>query len=152
MKNNESIHKTQDGTNEKANDVTLIENPHSYFSKVVENMNNKDFTKLNKYNQNEILMEFNEVNEQIIHQSLLLADYSEEYHNENQNWIEFLDDEKLYFAIKGLKSSDRILLNLWAILKYTQKDIAEIMQQKEKTINKRLVRIRHKLKLRLEGK
>lgn len=152
MKNNESIHKTQDRYNEKANDVTLIENPHSYFSKVVENMNNKDFTKQNKYNQNEILMEFNEVNEQIIHQSLLSAAYSEDYHNEYQNWIEFLDDEKLYFAIKGLKSSDRIILHLWAILKYTQKDIAEIIQQKENTINKRLVRIRHKLKLRLEGK
>lgn len=130
-----------------------IRDPKDYFRKIVKNMDTQDFIKYNKINKHEILIEFNEVNEQIINQATLLASNEMNHSNhDNLFWMELLENESLYFAVKGLKRTDRTMLQLWAIQKYTQKEISVIMELKEKTVNKKLVRIKRKLRLRIEAK
>ncbi len=128
-----------------------IQNPINYFNTVVKNMNKKEFQKLKIVHKTEISIEFNDLDEQIILNHSNSGDIEDQLNNcDALLWIEFLENKKLYHAIKKLNVEDIILLHMWVNQKYTQKEIACYMNMEEKTVNKKLTRIRKHLKEKLE--
>ncbi len=136
--------------NKNTNEVD-IQNPINYFNIVVKNMDRKEFQKLNIIYKTEISMEFNDRDEHIICNHSNSSDIEKQLNNcDGLSWIEFLENKKLYHAIKKLKVEDVILLHMWVNQRYTQKEIACYMNMEEKTVNKKLTRIRKHLKEKLK--
>lgn len=138
-------------TSSSKNKSDHIDNPIQYFNKVIKNMDNKELQKLKIIYKTEISMEMNDFDEQIISRRSNSTTIENKLNdNTNLSWIEFLENKKLYHAIKKLEVKDLILLHMWINQKYTQKETAQYMNMEEKAVNKRLVRIRKHLRKKLE--
>lgn len=150
---NKTTTTNNENTIEKVNNKQ-INNPIHYFNKVVNNMNIKDYKKQKKINSTEYSVEFSEYDEQLLHQHHSHNnDIVDHIHkNDNLSWIELIENEQLYLAMKTLKIEDVSLIHMWLNQGYTQKEIAEHMGMQEKTVNKRLSRIRKGLRIELENK
>lgn len=124
-----------------------IEKPIPYFKKVVKNMDYKELKKLNTVYKSEISMELCDFDSQLTTNQKNTSEI-DKYFNDTDSllWIEYLDNKEIYYATKKLKYEDVMLLHLWINQRFTQKEIASIMNMKEKTVNKRLTRIRKKLR------
>lgn len=146
--------KKTSANNSKSKDKNdYIDNPNHYFNKVIRNMDNKEYKKLKIVHNTEISIEFNDFDEQIISSQTTTAEIENQLNSNNSlTWVEFLENKKLYYAIKKLKVNELILLHMWINQKYTQKEIAQHMNMEEKTVNKKLVRIRKHLRKKLEEK
>lgn len=62
------------------------------------------------------------------------------------NWLDELDNEKLYKAIQKLKKEDFEILTLWAIERYSVTEIAKLKKVSQPTISKKVLRIKNFLK------
>lgn len=66
--------------------------------------------------------------------------------DQRYGWIEELEDEQLYRAVKRLKKEDLEVLTLWALECYSATEIAKIQRVSQQAVSKRLAKIRNSLK------
>lgn len=64
-----------------------------------------------------------------------------------------LQDEKLNFEflIRDLKSEEKLLLTMYYYLRYTSKEIAQILSHNENTVKSKILRATNKLKNKFKG-
>lgn len=62
------------------------------------------------------------------------------------NWLDELDNKKLFKAIQKLKKEDIEILTLWAIERYSVTEIAKLKKVSQPTISKKVLRIKKFLK------
>lgn len=62
------------------------------------------------------------------------------------NWLDELDNKKLFKAIQKLKKEDIEILILWAIERYSVTEIAKLKKVSQPTISKKVLRIKNFLK------
>ena len=79
----------------------------AYFYKVIKNMDKKDFVKQSKINKHEISLD------EILYDRFSV-DENMDKHLEDQNllgWIELIENQKLYEAVKNLSIEDQIFIS-----------------------------------------
>lgn len=120
MNDNNIPSNTNDNSNKSTDKNKHVEKPIHYFNKVIKNMDNKELSKLKVIYKTEISMEFCDFDEQLIKQ-YTKNDELEEYlkNSDSLFWIEFIENEILYSALKALRFQDLIILNIWINKKFT---------------------------------
>ena len=68
------------------------------------------------------------------------------------NWLDELDNKKLYEAIAKLKKEDIEILTLWAIERYSVTEIAKMQKVSQQAVSKKVSRILRYLKKAMESK
>ena len=114
----------------------------AYFYKVIKNMDKKDFVKQSKINKHEISLD------EILYDRFSV-DENMDKHLEDQNllgWIELIENQKLYEAVKNLSIEDQIFISYIVKEGRTQRELARIYDVTQKNISKRLNRIIKKIR------
>ncbi|MFR1178861.1 MAG: hypothetical protein ACLSDH_02195 [Bacilli bacterium] len=99
-----------------------IKNELAYFYKVIKNMDIKDNIKQSKINECETPLD------EILYDQLSIGENMDK-HLEEQNllgWIELIEDQKLYEAVKSLSIEDQIFISHIVKEGQTQRELAKI--------------------------
>lgn len=102
-----------------------IRNEIAYFRTVVRNMNIKE------YNQNEIWEEYEPFIEEIYFDKQTSIEFSDNLISQKDllGWIDLLENQDLYIAVKSLSIEDQIFLSQFIIKDKTQQDVAKIYKK-----------------------
>ena len=119
-----------------------IKNELAYFYKVIKNMNIEDNIKQSKINEHE--MPINE----ILYDQFSVGENMDKYLEERNllGWIELIENQKLYKALKDLTIEDQIFISYIAKECRTQKELAKKYNIAHQNISKRLNRILNALR------
>ncbi len=114
-----------------------VKNELAYFYAVIKNMDKKDFIKQTKINKHEILLD-----EFLYDQFSITEDMDKHLEEQNLlNWIESIENPKLYEAVKNLSIDDQAFLSYMVKEGLTQRELAQIYRIAQKNVNKRFRRI-----------
>ena len=113
----------------------------AYFYKVIKNMDKKDFVKQSKINKHEISLD------EILYDRFSV-DENMDKHLEEQNllgWIELIENQKLYEAVKSLSIEDQIFISYIVKEGRTQRELSTIYKVAHQNISKKFDKIIKKL-------
>ncbi|WP_334097092.1 hypothetical protein [Helicobacter typhlonius] len=114
-----------------------VKNELAYFYAVIKNMDKKDFIKQSNINKHEISLD-----EFLYDQFSITEDMDKHLEEQNLlNWIESIENPKLYEAVKNLSIDDQAFLSYMVKEGLTQRELAQIYRIAQKNVNKRFRRI-----------
>ena len=114
-----------------------VKNELAYFYAVIKNMDKKDLIKQSKINKYEISLD-----EILYDQFSITEDMDKHLEEQNLlNWIESIENPKLYEAVKNLSIDDQAFLSYMVKEGLTQRELAPIYRIAQKNVNKRFRRI-----------
>lgn len=114
-----------------------VKNELAYFYAVIKNMDKKDFIKQSNINEHEISLD-----EFLYDQFSITEDMDKHLEEQNLlNWIESIENPKLYEAVKNLSIDDQAFLSYMVKEGLTQRELAQIYRIAQKNVNKRFRRI-----------
>ncbi len=114
-----------------------IKNELAYFYKVIKNMDIKDNIKQSKINECETPLD------EILYDQLSVGENMDK-HLEEQNllgWIELIENQKLYEAVKSLSIEDQIFISYIVEGGRTQRDLARIYGINQRTVGRKFDKI-----------
>ena len=119
-----------------------IKNELAYFYKVIKNMDIKDNIKQSKINEHKTPLD------EILYDQFSV-DENLDKHLEEQNllgWIELIENQKLYEAVKSLSVEDQIFISYIVKEGRTQRELSRTYGVAQKNISKRFNRVIEKIK------
>ena len=127
-----------------------IQNPGHYFNKYISCEIKNDNKKMGKIRQNECSLD-EKLEEGQIPINLICNFYGELFENpfssqEILMWLENIENERLYLALRELKVSQLNLIYLHLIKGYTQREISAEIKINQKTVSTNIKRAVKKLK------
>jgi DNA-directed RNA polymerase specialized sigma24 family protein len=112
--------------------------PVHYFNKMLKNISINE-KKKRKYNsKHETLIGFEE-------SDMLIVGVSTRDYVDFGDWRNLIKDECLFNGLLSLTQKELILLKMWAVDGYSQKDLAVLTGSTEDAIRKRIKRIKNKV-------
>ena len=114
-----------------------IKNELAYFYKVIKYMDIKDNIKQSKINECETPLD------EILYDQLSVGENMDK-HLEEQNllgWIELIENQKLYEAVKSLSIEDQIFISYIVEGGRTQRDLARIYGINQRTVGRKFDKI-----------
>ena len=119
-----------------------IKNEMAYFYTVIKNMNIRDNIKNSKVKEYEISLE------EVLYDNFLdNFDMDKQFLEQNSlDWIELIENENLYRAIKNLSSEDQIFMSYIVKECLTQRELSKIYKVNHRTIGRKFERILNKIK------
>jgi len=116
-----------------------IENPEHYFNKLISCEIRNDKKKFEKIRENECSLDEKLAKGQIP-PCIICNQYNEQFENiifdkDNLTWLESIENERLYFALKQLKTAQLNLIYLSLIKGCTQREIAAELNVNHKTVS-----------------
>ena len=119
-----------------------IKNELAYFYKVIKNLDIKDSIKQSKINGHETPLD------EILYDQFSV-DENLDKHLEERNllgWIELIENQKLYKAVKSLSIEDQIFISYIVKEGRTQRELSRTYGVAQKNISKRFNRVIEKIK------
>ena len=119
-----------------------LKNKIAYFYKVIKHMDIKDSIRQAKINEHETLLDEILYNQFSVDENL-------DKHLEEQNllgWIELIENQKLYKAVKSLSIEDQIFISYIVKEGRTQRELSRTYGVAQKNISKRFNRVIEKIK------
>ena len=119
-----------------------IKNEIAYFYKVIRHMDIKDSIKQSKINEHETPLD------EILYDQFSV-DENLDKHLEERNllgWIELIENQKLYKAVKSLSIEDQIFISYIVKEGRTQRELSRTYGVAQKNISKRFNRVIEKIK------
>ncbi len=119
-----------------------IKNEIAYFYKVIRHMDIKDSIRQAKINEHETPLD------EILYDQFSV-DENLDKHLEEQNllgWIELIENQKLYEAVKSLSVEDQIFISYIVKEGRTQRELSRTYGVAQKNISKRFNRVIEKIK------
>ena len=118
-----------------------IKNELAYFYKVIKNMDIKDNIKQSKINEHETPLD------EILYDQFSVGENLDK-HLEEQNllgWIELIENQKLYEAVKNLSIEDQIFISYIVKEGRTQRELSTMYKIAHQNISKKFEKIIKKL-------
>lgn len=119
-----------------------IKNELAYFYKVIKNLDIKDSIKQSKINGHETPLD------EILYDQFSVGENMDK-HLEERNllgWIELIENQKLYKAVKSLSIEDQIFISYIVKEGRTQRELSRTYGVAQKNISKRFNRVIEKIK------
>ena len=119
-----------------------IKNEIAYFYKVIRHMDIKDSIKQSKINEHETPLD------EILYNQFSVGENMDK-HLEERNllgWIELIENQKLYKAVKSLSIEDQIFISYIVKEGRTQRELSRTYGVAQKNISKRFNRVIEKIK------
>ena len=119
-----------------------IKNELAYFYKVIKNLDIKDSIKQSKINEHEMPLD------EILYDQFSVGENMDK-HLEERNllgWIELIENQKLYKAVKNLSIEDQIFISYIVKEGRTQRELSRTYGVAQKNISKRFNRVIEKIK------
>ncbi|CDB24176.1 sigma-70 region 4 [Clostridium sp. CAG:557] len=119
-----------------------IKNEIAYFYKVIRHMDIKDSIRQAKINEHETPLD------EILYDQFSVGENMDK-HLEEQNllgWIELIENQKLYEAVKSLSVEDQIFISYIVKEGRTQRELSRTYGVAQKNISKRFNRVIEKIK------
>ena len=119
-----------------------IKNELAYFYKVIKNLDIKDSIKQSKINGHETPLD------EILYNQFSVGENMDK-HLEERNllgWIELIENQKLYKAVKSLSIEDQIFISYIVKEGRTQRELSRTYGVAQKNISKRFNRVIEKIK------
>ena len=119
-----------------------IKNKIAYFYKVIKHMDIKDSIRQAKINEHETPLD------EILYDPFSVGENMDK-HLEERNllgWIELIENQKLYEAVKSLSIEDQIFISYIVKEGRTQRELSRIYGVAQKNISKRFNRVIEKIK------
>ena len=119
-----------------------IKNEIAYFYKVIRHMDIKDSIRQAKINEHETPLD------EILYDQFSVGENMDK-HLEEQNllgWIELIENQKLYEAVKSLSVEDQIFMSYIVKEGRTQRELSRTYGVAQKNISKRFNRVIEKIK------
>ena len=119
-----------------------IKNEIAYFYKVIRHMDIKDSIRQAKINEHETPLD------EILYDQFSVGENMDK-HLEEQNllgWIELIENQKLYEAVKGLSIEDQIFISYIVKKGLTQQELEEIYKVSHRAIGQKYQRLIKKIK------
>ena len=119
-----------------------IKNELAYFYKVIKNLDIKDSIKQSKINGHETPLD------EILYNQFSVGENMDK-HLEERNllgWIELIENQKLYKAVKSLSIEDQIFISYIVKEGQTQREVARIYGINQRTAGRKLEKILNLLK------
>ena len=119
-----------------------IKNELAYFYKVIKNMNIKDSIKQSKINEHETPLD------EILYGQFSAGETMDKHLEEKTllGWIELIENQKLYEAVKGLSIEDQIFISYIVKKGLTQQELEEIYKVSHRAIGQKYQRLIKKIK------
>ena len=119
-----------------------IKNELSYFYKVIKNMDIKDNIKQSKINEHETPLD------EILYDQFSVGENMDKHLEEKTllGWIELIENQKLYEAVKGLSIEDQIFISYIVKKGLTQQELEEIYKVSHRAIGQKYQRLIKKIK------
>ena len=119
-----------------------IKNELAYFYKVIKNMDIKDNIKQSKINEHEMSLD------EILYDQLSVEENMDKLLEERNllGWIELIENQKLYEAVKGLSIEDQIFISYIVRENKTQQELAEKYRISQQNISKRFSKVLKRLR------
>ena len=114
-----------------------VKNELAYFYAVIKNMDKKDLIKQTNINKHEISLE------EFLYDQFSITENMDKHLEEQNllNWIESIENPKLYEAVKKLSIDAQAFLSYMVKEGLTQRELAQIYRIAQKNVNKRFRRI-----------
>ena len=119
-----------------------IKNELAYFYKVIKNLDIKDSIKQSKINEHETPLD------EILYNQFSVGENMDK-HLEERNllgWIELIENQKLYKAVKSLSIEDQIFISYIVRENKTQQELAEKYRISQQNISKRFSKVLKRLR------
>ncbi|MFR1179050.1 MAG: hypothetical protein ACLSDH_03190 [Bacilli bacterium] len=122
--------------------INNIKNELAYFYKVIKNMDIKDNIKQSKINEHKTPLD------EILYDQFSVGENMDKHLEEKTllGWIELIENQKLYEAVKGLSIEDQIFISYIVKEGRTQRELSRIYGVAQKNISKRLNHVIEKIK------
>ena len=119
-----------------------IKNELTYFYKVIKNMDIKDNIKQSKINEHETPLD------EILYDQFSVGENMDKHLEEKTllGWIELIENQKLYEAVKGLSIEDQIFISYIVKKGLTQQELEEIYKVSHRAIGQKYQRLIKKIK------
>ena len=119
-----------------------IKNELAYFYKVIKNMDIKDNIKQSKINEHETPLD------EILYGQFSAGETMDKHLEEKTllGWIELIENQKLYEAVKGLSIEDQIFISYIVKKGLTQQELEEIYKVSHRAIGQKYQRLIKKIK------
>ena len=119
-----------------------IKNELAYFYKVIKNMDIKDNIKQSKINEHKTPLD------EILYDQFSVGESMDKHLEEKTllGWIELIENQKLYEAVKGLSIEDQIFISYIVKEGRTQRELSRIYGVAQKNISKRFNHVIEKIK------
>ena len=119
-----------------------IKNELAYFYKVIKNMDIKDNIKQSKINEHETPLD------EILYDQFSVGENMDKHLEEKTllGWIELIENQKLYEAVKGLSIEDQIFISYIVKKGLTQQELEEIYKVSHRAIGQKYQRLIKKIK------
>ena len=119
-----------------------IKNELAYFYKVIKNMDIKDNIKQSKINEHETPLD------EILYGQFSAGETMDKHLEEKTllGWIELIENQKLYEAVKGLSIEDQIFISYIVKKGLTQQELEEIYKVSHRAIRQKYQRLIKKIK------
>lgn len=122
--------------------INNIKNELAYFYKVIKNMDIKDNIKQSKINEHETPLD------EILYDQFSVGENMDKHLEEKTllGWIELIENQKLYEAVKGLSIEDQIFISYIVKKGLTQQELEEIYKVSHRAIGQKYQRLIKKIK------
>jgi len=119
-----------------------IKNELSYFYKVIKNLGIKDNIRQSKINEHETPLD------EILYDQFSVGENMDKHLEEKTllGWIELIENQKLYKAVKGLSIEDQIFISYIVKKGLTQQELEEIYKVSHRAIGQKYQRLIKKIK------
>ena len=119
-----------------------IKNELSYFYKVIKNLGIKDNIRQSKINEHETPLD------EILYDQFSVGENMDKHLEEKTllGWIELIENQKLYEAVKGLSIEDQIFISYIVKEGRTQQELEEIYKVSHRAIGQKYQRLIKKIK------
>ena len=119
-----------------------IKNELAYFYRVIKNMDIKDNIKQSKINEHETPLD------EILYGQFSAGETMDKHLEEKTllGWIELIENQKLYKAVKGLSIEDQIFISYIVKKGLTQQELEEIYKVSHRAIGQKYQRLIKKIK------
>ena len=119
-----------------------IKNELAYFYRVIKNMDIKDNIKQSKINEHETPLD------EILYDQFSVGENMDKHLEEKTllGWIELIENQKLYEAVKGLSIEDQIFISYIVKKGLTQQELEEIYKVSHRAIGQKYQRLIKKIK------
>ena len=122
--------------------INNIKNELAYFYKVIKNMDIKDNIKQSKINEHKTPLD------EILYDQFSVGENMDKHLEEKTllGWIELIENQKLYEAVKGLSIEDQIFISYIVKKGLTQQELEEIYKVSHRAIGQKYQRLIKKIK------
>ena len=119
-----------------------IKNELAYFYRVIKNMDIKDNIKQSKINEHKTPLD------EILYDQFSVGENMDKHLEEKTllGWIELIENQKLYEAVKGLSTEDQIFISYIVRENKTQQELAEKYRISQQNISKRFSKVSKRLR------